>query len=173
VSAAGEKRVRLGRIAGVHGVKGWVKVFSYTAPRGNIVRFRSWILEHGGRHRRVDVEAGHESGKNVLAKLAGISDRDEALALVGADIAVERAALPKCGPGEYYWTDLEGLTVQTTDGTVLGTVERLMETGAHDVIVLAGAGQRLIPFVAERVVRSVDLEAGVIVVDWDASFWEP
>lgn len=172
VSVSVEKLVRLGRISGVHGIKGWVKVFSYTEPRGNIVRFGTWLLEQGGRYRSVELEAGEERGKSVVAKLSGVADREAASELIGAEISVERNALPPCVPGEYYWADLEGLAVRNLDGETLGVVDHLLATGAHDVLVLQGDGSRLIPFVAGRVVREVDLGGGVVVVDWDASFWD-
>ena len=172
MSATPDNLVKLGRICGVHGIKGWVKVYSYTEPRDNIVRFDAWILEQGGEHRVVELEHGDRHGKHVLAKLRDVQDRNDARALVGAEISVERAKLPPCGPGEYYWADLEGLAVQNADGDQLGTVKYLLATGAHDVLVLDGEEERLIPFVVGDVVRSVDIEAGVIVVDWDSSYRE-
>jgi 16S rRNA processing protein RimM len=164
--------VRLGRISGVHGIKGWVKIYSYTEPRDNIVRFDTWLLEQNGTTESVELEAGDSHGKNVLAKLRGVADRDQAERLIGAEISVERAALPPCGPGEYYWADLEGLTVRAAGGKELGVVDHMLATGAHDVLVLEGDGSRLIPFVMGEIVQDVDLDAGVIVVDWDESFWE-
>jgi 16S rRNA processing protein RimM len=167
----GERLVTLGRISGVHGVRGWVKVHSYTEPRENILEFGSWVLEREGEVRRVEVEAGRGQGATLIAKLRGIEDRDAARDWVGTAIAVERSELPACGPGEYYWVDLEGLEVRNTKGAVLGRVARLMATGANDVIVLEGADERMIPYVPQ-VVRRVDLPGAVIVVDWEPSFWE-
>lgn len=172
MSARGTKYVELGRISGLFGVRGWVKVHSYTEPRENIVSFSEWILERDGDSHKLAVEAGHRQGRTVVAKLRGIDDRDAARAWLGAGVFVERSALPPCEPGEYYWVDLEGLAVRNTRGEHLGEVERMMATGANDVIVLSGGGDRLIPFVLDSVVRSVDLDAGVIVVAWDSSFWE-
>jgi 16S rRNA processing protein RimM len=166
------KRVTLGRITGLFGVKGWVKVHSYTEPRENIVEFAAWVLEHDGEAHHVDLEAGHSQGKTVVAKLRGVDDRERAREWIGAEISVERQALPPCEPGEYYWVDLEGLAVRDTRGQLLGEVDHLMATGANDVIVLRGDGSRLIPFVADEVVQRVDLEEGVIVVDWEPGFWE-
>lgn len=166
------KRVTLGRINGLYGVKGWVRVYSYTEPRGNIVDYSAWTLEHEGQQRRVELEDGRSQGKTVVAKLRGIDDRDEARAWLGADITVEREALPPCEPGEYYWVDLEGLEVRNTRGEALGEVDHLMATGANDVIVLRGGEDRMIPFVQGDVVVDVDLEGGVIVVDWESGFWE-
>ena len=166
------KRVRIGRVSGLFGVKGWVKIHSYTEPRENVVGFEEWILEHDGAERRVEVEAGRPAGKHVIAKLRGIDDRDEARRFLGAEIWVERSALPPCEPGEYYWVDLEGLTVRNLRGEILGEVDHMMATGANDVMVLTGGRDRLIPWVPD-VVREVDIERGVIVVDWEESFWEP
>lgn len=168
----GDKLIKVGRVSGVHGIKGWIKVHSYTEPRDNIFRFARWRLAQTGRKWSVEVEDGRESGKNVLVKLKGIDDRDVAAGLLGAEIAVERRALPACAPGEYYWADLEGLAVKSRAGDLLGRVDYLFANGAHDVLVLDGDGGRMIPFVAGSIVDEVDVEAGVIVVNWDASFWE-
>lgn len=165
------RAVRLGHIAGVHGVRGWVKVHSFTEPRDNIVRFGRWTLTQAGRQWQVGLEDGRSQGKNVLVKLEGVDDREAASALIGAEILVDRGSLPGCAPGEYYWADLEGLVVEGADGTVLGRVDHLIATGAHDVLVLDGGDDRMIPFVLDDVVAEVDLEAGRIVVNWDASYW--
>ena len=170
MSVAGDKRVTLGRITGVYGIKGWVKVFSFTEPRENILDFDGWILEQAGSRRRVEMEQGRRQGKGIVAKLRGVDDRDAASALIGAEIGVPRSALPPCEAGEYYWTDLEGLVVQNLEGVRLGIVDHLLATGANDVLVLRGDEERLIPFVSPDVVRRVDLDAGTIVVDWEPDF---
>jgi len=170
VSANTRKLVTLGRISGVYGVRGWVKVRSYTEPRANIVGFGVWTVRHRGVERTVEVEEGRDQGANVVAKLRGVDDRDEARELIGAEVAVERSALPECKPGEYYWTDLEGLAVVTPAGEALGTVDYLVATGEHDVLVLAGRVRRMIPFVRGAVIKSVDLDDGVIVADWSPEF---
>jgi 16S rRNA processing protein RimM len=165
VSAHTGKLVTLGRISGVHGVKGWVKVHSFTEPRENIAEFGVWLVSRRGATSALEVEDSRSGGGHVIAKLKGIDDRDEARGWIGAEIAVERAALPECAPGEYYWADLEGLEVRTIDGETLGKVDHLLATGGNDVLVLDRPG-RLIPFVPGAVIRSVDLDAGVIVADW-------
>ncbi len=157
-------------MTGLYGVKGWIKVHSYTHPRENIVSFRRWTLRQGGDRAPVAVEDGRLQGRTVVAKLREIDDRDEARALIGAEITVERDDLPPCEPGEYYWADLEGLGVHTESGENLGHVDYLFSTGAHDILVVAGDRQRLIPFVMQRVVREIDLKRGLIVVDWDRDY---
>jgi 16S rRNA processing protein RimM len=173
VSADAAKAIQLGYIAGVHGIRGWVRVHSYTDPRENIVAQRRWTLRQNNAVTEAEVVAGRVQGKTVVAKLVGIDDRDAAAALVGAEISVGREALPACGEGEYYWADLEGMLVRDRQGQELGRVVRLLETGAHDVLVLDGQPERLIPFVLGAVVESVDLDARSLTVTWDAGFWEP
>lgn len=173
ISAEGDEQrfVTLGRISGAHGIQGWVKVHSDTSPRENIVRYSPWELHWPGRHEQRKVKAGRCQGKAVVAKLEGCNDRDAAEALVGAEIAIPRSLLPETTvAGEYYWADLEGLSVRTVDGVDLGHIEQLFETGANDVIVVQGERERLVPYIWEQVVRDVDLEAGVMLVDWDPDF---
>jgi 16S rRNA processing protein RimM len=166
VSATTSKWVTVGRVSGVFGVKGWLKVHSYTEPRDNIASFGVWMLRMNGADRAFEVEDGQGHGGNVIAKLRGIDDPERAREWVGAEIVVERERLPAAQPGEFYWTDLEGLEVRTTAGRSLGKVEYLLATGANDVLVLGGPPERLIPFVLGPVVKQVDVAAGVIVVDW-------
>ncbi len=170
MSGAPRKLVILGRVSGLYGVKGWIKVHSYTDPRDSIVGFKTWVLDAGGKEQTVEVEDGGKQSRTVVAKLKTIDDRDQAGVLVGADIAVARDELAPCEPGEYYWADLAGLEVATVAGDSLGQLDYLFETGGHDVMVIAGERQRLIPFVQEKVVREVDLEQGKIVVDWDPTY---
>jgi 16S rRNA processing protein RimM len=159
--------VILGRVSGLFGVKGWVKVFSYTQPREAILDYGRWFLGRRGHWQALSVEEGKRQGKTVIARLEGVDDRDAAAKLIESDIAVARQDLPEAEEGEYYWADLEGLKVVRRDGTVLGTVGYLLETGANDVLVIEGDRERLIPFVADEVILDVDVDKGVITVDWD------
>ena len=162
--------VELGRIAGLFGIKGWVKVFSYTEPRINIADYPVWYLGFPDGARAMRVEECRAQGKAIVARLAGIEDRDQAAALVGANIGVRRDELPMPEPGSYYWADLEGLAVRTVEGFELGQVHHLIETGAHDVLVVRGERERLIPFVQGQTVTDVDLDQGLLVVDWDPDY---
>ncbi len=165
-----DRLVIVGRIVGVFGVAGAVKLHSYTEPRENIFRYRPWIVRLGDETREIALPKGKAQGKGIVATLPGVDDRDAAAALMGADVYVRRDALPKPAPGELYWSDLEGLRVRTVEGRELGTVSHLFETGANDVIVVKGDRERLIPFLRDRVVREVDLAAGTMIVDWDPDF---
>jgi 16S rRNA processing protein RimM len=166
VSAASTRWVTLGRVSGVFGVKGWLKIQSYTHPRSNIAGFGQWLLRAPHAERAFAVETAREHETGIVAKLRGLDDRDRARDWVGAAIVVERDRLPPVPAGEFYWTDLEGLEVRTTAGLTLGKVDHLLATGAHDVLVVRGDQERLIPFVTGAVVERVDLAAGLIVVNW-------
>jgi len=157
----------LGRISGVFGVKGWVKVFSYTEPREAVLGYASWLLGQDGQWQSATVAEGQRHGKGVVARIDGFEDRDQAATLVGTQSGVPRNELPETQDGHYYWSDLEGLMVVRSDGSELGEVAYLLETGAHDVMVIKGDTERLVPFVKDEIVVDVDLAAGVITVDWD------
>ncbi|MCW8908595.1 MAG: ribosome maturation factor RimM [Sedimenticola sp.] len=159
----------LGSVSGLHGVRGWVKVFSHTSPKENIFNYPCWYLFRDGQWREYRLLQGRTQGKGLVASLEGVTDRDQAAELGGAEIAVRRDQLPETTPDEYYWADLEGQHVITLNGDSLGRVDYLFETGANDVMVVKGDRQRLLPFVGQ-VIRSVDLEKGVITVDWDPDF---
>ncbi len=170
MSGAPHKLVTLGRVSGLLGVKGWLKIFSYTDPRDSIVDFETWVLRIGNDEQTVELEGSRKHARTVAVKLKAIDDRDQAQTLVGADIAVERDALAPCQPGEFYWADLQGSAVVTVQGEPLGRLDYLFETGGHDVMVVIGDRQRLIPFVQGKVVREVRLEQRLIVVDWDPTY---
>jgi len=163
-------RVVIGKISGLYGVRGWVKVFSYTDPRENILNYSPWQIRRGDAWKQYSVKEGKRHGKGVIVRLEGCDDRDAARQLISSTIEIERSQLPAIGSDEYYWQDLVGLTVVNKDGTELGQVERLVETGANDVLVVQGERERLIPYVRETVVTDIDLQEGVIHVDWDKDF---
>ncbi|QAU23995.1 ribosome maturation factor RimM [Dyella sp. M7H15-1] len=169
--AAG-RRVLVGRIVGLYGVQGWLKVESWTEPRAQIFKYQPWLLSLvPGQETEVVGIKGHPQGKGLVAKLPGMDDRDVAAALVGQDVYVARELLPQPDKDEYYWVDLEGLEVVTTEGVALGRISHLFATGANDVVVVRdGERERLVPFVQGVYVRSVDLSDGRMVVDWDPEF---
>ena len=160
----------MGRIGGLFGVKGWVKLLSYTEPRTALFDYQPLYLAEGGSWRRIELEQGRTHGKGLIAKFAGIDDRDAATELTGREIAIRREQLPPASPGEYYWADLEGLRVVTVDGIELGRVDHLFSTSANDVLVVRGDRERLIPFLRDQVILGVDLDAGSIRIDWDPEF---
>ncbi len=164
--------VTLGKISGVFGVKGWVKVYSYTDPREGIANYSLWYLKQRGSWIPIKVKSGKKQAKTVVAQLDGINDRNRAETLIGLEIAVKREQLPKLAKGEFYWSELEGLRVDTIDGVEIGIVDYIFATGANDVLMVKklDGGESLIPFINKDVIKSVDLEDSVITVDWDPDF---
>lgn len=165
------RRILLGRIHGAFGVRGELKLESFTEPAATIFRYQPWTLRDvQGRERELTGARGRETNKGLVATFADITDRDAAEALRGTEVYVPRSALPPPKPGEYYWVDLEGLRVVNTEGVDFGTVSHLFSTGANDVLVARGERERMIPFLEPDYIKSVDFDAGVVTVDWDADF---
>jgi len=162
------QRIVVGRISGIHGVRGWLKVMSYTRPRNNIFNYDCWLLKQDDNWQEMVLLVGQPQGKGLIAQLEGVEDRDQARALLDADIAIERSQLVDASPGEYYWHDLIGLDVCNQQNEILGQVKELLETGANDVLVVEGKHRILIPFINECYVLEIDLENSIIRVDWDA-----
>jgi 16S rRNA processing protein RimM len=166
--------VTLGRIVGLFGVHGWVKVHSYTRPPQAILQYDVWLVGKQHDWHKQRLREGRQQGRGIVARLADTSSREQATELIGADIGVPLQQLPELAEGEYYWVELEGLRVVNLEGVTLGVVSHLLETGANDVLVVVPEGasaqamaaqDRLIPYVRE-VVKQVDLESGILKVDW-------
>lgn len=160
--------VVLGRINGVFGTRGWLKIYSYTRPRDNIFAYPTWYLARDSEWRAFKLGQHKAQGNSLVAALLGIDDRDQALSWLQSDIAIQRQDLPASTPGDYYWVDLIGLEVSNVAGTQLGRVSQLLDTGANDVLVVCGERERLIPFVLDVYVLEVDLANKRLVVDWHA-----
>ena len=170
-SSTSQRMITVGRLHGAFGVRGEVKLESYTAPERAIADYQPWSLRDARGNERVCEGAKvREGGKGLVASVPGIADRDAADALRGVEVLVPRSVLPAPAPGQYYWVDLEGLRVVNLDGVEFGTVSHVFNNGANDVLVTHGERERMIPFVQPDFVTAVDVEAGVITVDWDADF---
>lgn len=165
-----QQHISVGKISGVFGIKGWVKVFSFTDPRENILTYSPWLLKKDDETKTVSIVDGQLQGKTIVAQLTGVNDRNQAESLMGWDIFITQDQLPKAAKDEYYWSDLIGLQVETVDGVQLGRVDSLLETGANDVIIVQGERERVIPFLQGQTIINVDLVAGRIIVDWDPEF---
>jgi 16S rRNA processing protein RimM len=161
----GQRPVILGRIGAPFGVRGWLKVQSFTDPPEGIVRYPDWELDRHGSLGRRRVLDWKRAGGMIAVQLEGVGTREAAQALTGAEVRVERAELPPTAPGEFYWHDLIGLDAFSPQGVPLGRVAGILELPAHPVLVLAGTRERLVPLVKERL-AAVDLDAGRLTLDW-------
>jgi len=164
--------VELGKIVGVWGVKGWVKLHSYTRNRADIAQYSTWYLQEPrkkGDPVAIDVLNCREQGQGIVAQFDGLTDRDQAMAMSGQRIFVKQSDLPALPEGEFYWQQLIGLQVSSDDG-VIGIVDSILETGANDVLVVKqDKTDVLIPYTSQAVL-DVDLEKGSMLVDWDPSY---
>jgi len=169
--AAGQRMLVVGRLHGALGVRGEVKLESFTVPEPAIASYLPWTLRDArGVLRACPAASVRTGGKGLVATFPDIADRDSAEATKGCEVLVPRSALPPPGKGEFYWVDLEGLRVVNTAGVDFGTVSHLFSTGANDVLVARAERERMIPFLQPDYVCSVDFDAGLVTVDWDADF---
>lgn len=169
--------IAIGKITAAYGVKGWVKVHAYTEPMENFLGYTSCKLQRAGQWSAIEFETGRVHGKGLVAKIRGVDDRDAVEPFLRQEVYVETAELPALDDGDYYWHQLEGLRVRLASGdALLGVVDHLLATGANDVLVVKPCEgsldqrERLIPYLPDQVVRSVDLAAGEMQVDWDPDF---
>jgi len=173
MSQASDKVV-IGKIGAPYGVKGWVKINSYTEVPEGIFDYSPWLLADGKEYQ---IDQWRPHGKAIVAKLIDIDSRDDAERIKNLDISIDAEQLPELGDDEVYWRELNGMQVVTTQGYQLGVVKEVFNTGANDVIRVKakvndafGQKERLIPFVFDSVVQTVDKTERVITVEWDPGF---
>lgn len=158
-------KVVIGKITGVHGVKGDIKVMPYTQTPESMAEYQPWLIAE----KPYIVAQSRRNGPGLIVRLEGCDAREVAQTLVGNLIEIDREQLPELSEG-FYWSDLIGLEVITQNGVKLGKISHLFETGANDVMVVKGDKQRFIPYNLTQVILSVDLDKGIMTVDWDPEF---
>lgn len=171
--------ITVGRITGVFGIKGWLKVKSSTEPAEQIVNYAPWWLKTRHGVKAVEIDEYLLRPQGLVVHIKGMDDRNQAEELGRVDIAVEKQQLPQLEAGDYYWHQLLGLQVISHyEGRQIdfGCIDKLLETGANDVLVVkptetsVDAKERLVPYVPGTYVKEVDLDKGVILVEWDPDF---
>jgi len=174
-SAPAEDLIVIGKIVSVHGVRGDVKIYSFTDPIDNLLEYRRWTLRRGDEVKQVELVKGRLQGKILVATLKGLTEREEARTYADFEICIPRSELPQLTGDDYYWYQLQGLTIINQVEQVLGRVDHLLETGANDVMVVKPFDgslddrERLLPY-TDQCVLKIDLEAGEMRVEWDADF---
>ena len=160
-------KIVVGKLGASYGIRGWLRMQSYTQEPDAIFEYLPWTL---GR-AKVDVEPveWRRAGMQFAVKLTGVDSPEAARDWTGLEISVSASQLPALANGEYYWSQLQGMQVMNTSGVDLGSVQSLIETGANDVMVVVGERERLIPYV-DSVVHTVNMPDRTIVVDWDPDY---
>ncbi len=163
----------MGRVSAPYGVRGWVKVAPSTMAVDALLGYPRWWLRRRGESawQEAGQLAGRVHGNALVVQLAGLDDREAAMAFSGADVGVRRSALPATDAGEVYLTDLVGLAVVNRANEALGRVREVQEFGAHPVLRIEGddGATHLVPFVAAYV-DAVDVAGGKIEVDWHKDY---
>ena len=163
-----DKKIYLGKISGVHGIKGWLKIHSFSSPPENILNYPKWIINNQGEEECYSVEQGRKQNNKIVVKLEKIDDRNTAESLINSKIQILRSDLPKLSNENYYWSDLVGLSVLNSEETVIGKIESLIETTANDIMVInTSKNERvLVPFVMHEIIKEVNLELNYVKIDW-------
>ena len=167
-----ETWVELGRVLGAFGIRGWIRIKSFTEPAAAILNYPTWHLTNRSGRRAVSVEEAKPHGRHFVARLAGCDDRDGAERLASDAIEVPRSELPKLGAKEHYRADLIGMSVCRTDGERLGRIASFIDTPGHAVMVVEGEREQLIPATPEYL-RRVDRNERTVWVDWQEPEGEP
>jgi 16S rRNA processing protein RimM len=164
--------VLVGSVGRPYGVKGWVKINSYTDPLDNIILYQPWYVASLTDKAPYALKTLHHriQAQQLVVQFENCQTPESARLLTNHKIYVERKQFSPLGAQEYYWTDLEGLQVYTCENKYLGVVDSLFATGSNDVLVVEGEKRRLIPFLLEQTIKSIDLTEQRIVVDWDPDF---
>jgi len=170
------KPIEMGKFGAVYGIKGWLKVHSYTNDPESIFEYKPLLMESRGQFQEVTITDWKRHNNGFVAKVAEFDVREEAQALVGVSLFVDPSLLPVLEE-DFYWRDLVGCQVNTDKGYSLGVVTEIMETGSNDVLVVKanandafGQKERLIPFIEEQVISNVDITSKLITVNWEPNF---
>ena len=165
--------VTVGRFGAVHGVKGFIRVHSFTHPRDNILNYQPWLVkcERTNEYESMTVRHVEQHSKGLIVKFERFANREQAQSLTNREIAIRQEQLPALDAGEYYWRDLIGLKVINLENIELGTVSRLIDTGSNDVLLTEGGKkQYCIPYILDEYVTNINLDTQEITVDWDEDF---
>jgi len=164
-----QEKLVIGRVSSPHGIKGWLKILSYTDPVENIFSYKSIFLKKRNNYLPFEIEDYSISGKIIRMKLKGIDDRNHSEEIAECEILINRNDLPEISSDSYYWADLIGFQVIRGDSENIGVLDSFIETGSNDVMVVVGKNnnRNLIPFINRDVIKTVDMKGKVIIVDWN------
>ncbi len=163
-----DNKILVGKISNPHGIKGWVKVISFTDPIENILSYKQWIISDKETEKTYYLEDSRVQGNKIVIKLENVNDRNDADLLKNLQIQVNRSDLPELDQNSYYWEDIVDFNVIDIKGNHVGKVDSLFRTGSNDVLVIIDETKErlLVPFIMEEVIKYVDLAKELISIDW-------
>jgi len=166
--------VLIGTIVGAHGLTGTSKIQSY-AESLEIFESGATLLVRrpDGSENCYEIDWIKSHSHGALLALKEVTDRDQAESLIGSELYIEKAKLPKLEAGTYYWFDLIGVSVFTADDRYIGRVDSIIETGANDVYVVKNAEKEILVPALESVVCSIDIESKIMRVELPEGLEEP
>lgn len=162
------QKILVGKISNPHGIKGWIKVISFTDPIENILSYKKWTISDNETEKTYCLEDSRIQGNKIVIKLEGVNNRDDADLLKNLQIEINRSDLPELEENSYYWEDLVDFNVIDIKGNPVGKVDSLFRTGSNDVLVIINETKErlLVPFIMEEVIKYVDLAKELISIDW-------
>ncbi|MEO8017883.1 MAG: ribosome maturation factor RimM [Pseudomonadota bacterium] len=163
-------QIAVGRLGAAHGVRGWLRVQSFTDPPQRLFEWRSWYLQsEKGATREVKLLEMRPQGKGWIARIEGVDERDGAARLTGQMILVDREQLPPAEGREHYRDDLVGFEAKNLEGALLGVVDHFVDTPGNTVMVIKGVREHWVPVTGQHL-RSIDKDARAVLVDWPEDF---
>lgn len=169
-SVDNEKYIVIGRIGSTYGVKGWLKLQSFTESQSDIFDYQPWYFNTKGQWTVFDCDDTKASAERLLIHVKGYDSPELAKQLTGIELATTRSQLPKLPEGEFYWHDLIGLDVYTTEQVLLGSVVNIISNAAHPLLEIKGEKQHLVPLLFDKFILEVDLSKNKVIADWDPEF---
>ncbi len=163
--------VVLGRFGRVHGIKGFIRVHSFTEPPEGILGYTVWHAFIANQWQLIKLVRTELTNKALLVQVEGYDEREQIAQLTNKEIAIERSQLPSLKPGEYYWHELIGMQVVNQENNILGNVGEILPTGANDVLVVSGDKRYLIPYLPQQTIVSINSNLRLITVDWGLDYY--
>jgi 16S rRNA processing protein RimM len=175
--SSNQEPVVLGKLGSSHGIKGWLKITSYTDSVEGIFDYSPWLIKEQGVWREIKVAQWRFQGSAIVAEFESVTTREHAQMLTNCEIAIMPEQMKELDDNDFYHRDLIGCEVTNVNGYNMGIVEQIVATGSNDVLLIKanakdafGKAERMIPFVPEQYIKQVDLQGKQILVDWDPDF---
>ncbi|MBM87466.1 MAG: ribosome maturation factor RimM [Gammaproteobacteria bacterium] len=170
------KRVILGQVGKVHGIKGWLRLNSFTTPPDKILAYARLLGAIEGELQVLEIDQYRRQGETLVVHFKGFDNPETSRSIVGKELSIYAEDLPALDKGSFYWHELEGMEVLNEAGQTFGVIDHLLETGANDVLVVLPIDgsiddrERLIPYIKGSVIKNIDTEKRRVLVNWEAGY---